>query len=127
MANFFPQWTNWIPLNVGICVDVVGAAVAGWVWYYFTPKYTRLGYMPTQPVPFSHAVHVKRLALDCWYSHSCAEAASHSNIPTTQTCMACHAQIQATSPKLEAVSESWNPARGRTARRVACRFPSPRP
>jgi hypothetical protein len=107
MANFFPKWTNWIPLKVVICLAVLGGAVSGGIWYYFTPKYTRVGYMPAQPVPFSHAVHVEQLGMDCRYCHSFVEVASHSNIPTTQTCMACHTQIRATSPKLEAVRESW--------------------
>jgi len=107
MANFFPKWTNWIPLKVVICVGVVGTVVVGGVWYYFTPKYTRVGYMPTQPVPFSHAVHVEQLGMDCRYCHSFVEVAAHSNVPSTQTCMACHTQIRATSPKLEAVRESW--------------------
>ncbi|MCK9589591.1 MAG: cytochrome c3 family protein [Terrimicrobiaceae bacterium] len=107
MANFFPKWTNGIPLKVVICLGVVVLAITGGITYYFTPKYTRVGYMPTQPVPFSHAVHVEQLGMDCRYCHSFVEVASHSNIPTTQTCMACHTQIRATSPKLEAVRESW--------------------
>ncbi len=111
MANFFPKWTNWIPLKVVICLGVLGGAVTGGIWYYFTPKYTRVGYMPTQPVPFSHAIHVEQLGMDCRYCHSFVEVASHSNVPTTQTCMACHTQIRATSPKLEAVRESWKTGR----------------
>ncbi len=111
MANFFPKWTNWIPLKVVVCLGVVGLFVVAGVTYYFTPKYTRVGYMPTQPVPFSHAIHVEQLGMDCRYCHSFVEVASHSNIPTTQTCMACHTQIRATSPKLEAVRESWKTGR----------------
>jgi len=111
MANFFPKWADRIPLKVVICAGVVGAAVSGGVWYYFTPKYTRVGYMPTQPVAYSHAVHVGQLGLDCRYCHSFVEIASHANIPTTQACMACHTQIRATSPRLEALRESWRTGR----------------
>lgn len=111
MANFFPKWTNWIPLKLVICLAVIGAFVVGGIWYYFTPKYTRVGFMPTQPVPFSHALHVEQLGMDCRYCHSFVEVASHSNVPSTQTCMACHTQIRATSPKLEAVRESWKTGR----------------
>ncbi len=111
MANFFPKWTNWIPLKLVIIVGVLGAAVSGGVWYYFTPKFTRVGYMPTQPVPFSHTIHVEQLGMDCRYCHSFVEVASHSNVPSTQTCMACHTQISATSPKLETVRESWKTGR----------------
>ena len=111
MANFFPQWANWIPLKVAVCLVVLVLAVVGGVMYYFTPKYTRVGYMPVQPAPFSHAVHVEQLGMDCRYCHSFVEVASHANIPTTQACMACHTQINATSPKLEAVRESWKTGR----------------
>lgn len=107
MANFFPKWSNWIPLKTVICLGVVVLAVIGGVTYYFTPKYTRVGYMPVQPVPFSHALHVEQLGMDCRYCHSFVEVASHANIPTTQVCMACHTQIRPVSPKLETVRESW--------------------
>jgi len=111
MANFFPKWTDGIPLKLVICAGVAGAGVVGGVWYYFTPKYTRVGYMPTQPVPYSHAVHVGQLGMDCRYCHSFIEVASHANIASTQVCMACHTQIRATSPKLDAVRESWKTGR----------------
>ena len=111
MANFFPKWADRIPLKLVICAGVVGAAVSGGVWYYFTPKYTRVGYMPTQPVSYSHAVHVGQLGMDCRYCHSFVEIGSHANIPTTQACMACHTQIRATSPRLEALRESWRTGR----------------
>ena len=107
MANFFPQWTNRIPLKVAVCLGVLVLAAAGGVTYYFTQKYTLVGYMPVQPASFSHAVHVEQLGMDCRYCHSFVEVASHANIPSTQVCMACHTQINATSPKLEAVRESW--------------------
>ncbi len=107
MANFFPKWTNLLPLKLVICLAVLGAAVTAGLTYYFTPKYTRVGYQPTQPVPFSHVIHVKQLGMDCRYCHSFVEVASHSNVPTTQTCMSCHTQVKKDSPKLEAVRKSW--------------------
>lgn len=75
--------------------------------YYFTPKYTRVGYEPTQPVPFSHKIHAGQLGLDCRYCHSFAEVSSHANVPTNQTCFNCHGpgkgNIKSASPKLEKV------------------------
>jgi hypothetical protein len=67
----------------------------------------RVGYQPVQPVPFSHEIHVTELGMDCRYCHSYVEVSSHSNIPTTQTCMNCHSQVQANNPKLAAVKQSW--------------------
>jgi len=111
MANFFPRWTNRAALKIVLCLGVLAVALVGGATYYFTPKYTRVGYMPVQPALFSHAVHVEQLGMDCRYCHSFVEVAAHSNIPTTQACMACHTQIRPTSPKLEAVRESWRTGR----------------
>ena len=44
MANFFPRWTNWLPLKIMICGIVIVTALVGATWYYDTPKYTRVGY-----------------------------------------------------------------------------------
>lgn len=107
MANVFPKWTNWLPLEILLFVAVAGATVTGAVWYYFTPKYTRVGYMPTQPVSYSHAVHVDQLGMDCRYCHSFVDFSSHANVPTTQTCMACHSKVQTENPKLQPVRDSW--------------------
>ena len=106
MANIFPKWTNSLPLKLAIGLLVIGIGIVAGASYYFTQKYTRVGYEPLQPVPFSHSLHVQQLGMDCRYCHSFVEMAAHSNLPTTQSCMACHAQIRPTSPKLDAVRES---------------------
>ena len=67
MANFFPKWANWLPLKLLVIAFVLGAVVTCGIWYYFTPKYTNVGYMPEQPAPFSHAIHVEQLGMDCRY------------------------------------------------------------
>jgi len=107
MANIFPRWTNYLPLKVVFCFLVLGGAASAVYWYYLTPEYMRVGYQPVQPVPFSHDIHVTQLGMDCRYCHSYVQVSSHSNIPTTQTCMNCHAQVQANNPKLAAVKQSW--------------------
>ncbi len=107
MANIFPRWTNFLPIKLLIIGAVLSTALTAGVWYYFTPKYTRVGYMPVQPVPFSHKIHVSQLGMDCRYCHSFVEVAAHSNVPNTQTCMNCHSQVQKGNPKLQQVVNSW--------------------
>ena len=107
MSAIFPKWTNWLPLALGVGAALIGGAVTAGVTIYLTPKYYRVGYQPVQPVPFSHAIHVTQLGMDCRYCHSYVEVSSHSNIPTTQTCMNCHTQVQSNNPKLAVVRESW--------------------
>lgn len=97
-----------------------GATLAvGGAWYYFTPKYWRVGYMPAQPhitealhdkltadaraasrpplyagqqyAGFSHQIHAGKLGLDCRYCHSNVEVSAEANIPSVGTCIGCHA------------------------------------
>jgi hypothetical protein len=107
MANIFPRGSNYLPFKIVICSLVLVPAISMGFWYYFTPKYTRVGYQPAQPVPFPHDVHVGQLGMDCRYCHSFVEVAAHSNVPNTQTCMNCHSQVQKDNPKLLPVRQSW--------------------
>jgi hypothetical protein len=75
--------------------------------YYMTPKFTRVGYAPIQPVPFSHALHAGQLGIDCRYCHNFVESSGFANLPTSQTCMNCHSQIKTTSPLLAVVRQSY--------------------
>jgi len=84
----------------------VGTAVTAGVWYYFSPKYYRVGYQPIQPVPFSHAVHAGQLGVDCRYCHTGVEKSWFSNIPAASTCMNCHSQVLKDDPRLALVRES---------------------
>ncbi|HEY8503900.1 MAG TPA: cytochrome c3 family protein [Gemmataceae bacterium] len=84
--------------------------VAGF-YYYALPSYTRVGFAPEQPVPYSHALHVGQLGLDCRYCHSQVFESPHSNVPSTETCMNCHnpekANVKGNSPLLAALRQSW--------------------
>jgi hypothetical protein len=107
MANLFPRWTNTLAPKVIFCAGLAVTALTGGVWYYCTPKYTRVGYQPVQPVAFPHSLHVTQLGMDCRYCHSYVEVSDHSNVPSTQTCMNCHTAIKSSSPKLQPVRDSW--------------------
>lgn len=119
MSTVFPKWTNKLPtLLAGAAVSGL-VLVIGVVWYYFTPKYWRVGYMPSQPhmteaaldaisaaraggktvnIPgrdfpgFSHQIHAGKLGMDCRYCHSHVENSAEANIPSAATCMGCHAE-----------------------------------
>jgi Cytochrome c7 and related cytochrome c len=107
MANIFPRSFNFLPLKIALCLIIIGTLICVAVWYYFTPKYTRVGYSPVQPVAYSHALHVGQLGMDCRYCHSFVDQAAASNVPTTQTCMNCHALIQKDNPKLQPIRDSF--------------------
>jgi hypothetical protein len=107
MANIFPKGTNQTVMKAGVMLALIGGLATAAVWYYFTPKYSRVGYEPVQPVHFQHDIHVGQLGLDCRYCHSYVEVSGHSNVPATQTCMNCHREIQKNNPKLQPVRDSW--------------------
>jgi len=94
-------------LKLVICGIIAVCGLTAATWYYATPKYTKIGYEPIQPVPFPHDIHVSQLGMDCRYCHSFVEMAAQSNVPNTQTCMNCHTQVQKDNPKLEPVRASW--------------------
>lgn len=108
MSDVFPRWTNKLPLRIIIGLGVLGAAVTMGVTYYFTPKYTRVGYQPVQPVAFSHAIHAGQLGMDCRYCHSHVEKSWFSNIPSASTCMNCHSKVLPDDPKLALVRDSYH-------------------
>jgi hypothetical protein len=106
MSAIFPKWTNWLPLVLGLGAALAGGGVAAGVTYYFTPKYTRVGYEPVQPVPFSHKIHAGQLGLDCRYCHSMVDKTWVANIPAASTCMNCHSQVLKDDPRLAIIRES---------------------
>jgi len=107
----FPRWSNLLLPTIVVAGLIAPLYVALMVAYGFSPKTTDVGYMPTQPVPFSHAVHAGMLGMDCRYCHNTVEYSAHAAIPPTQTCMNCHTQIHAESPQLALVRESFRSGR----------------
>jgi hypothetical protein len=106
MSDVFPKWTNKLPVRVIVGAILAGVGATAGLTYYFTPKYTRVGYQPVQPVAFSHAIHVNQLGLDCRYCHTHVDKSWYSNVPSTSTCMNCHSQVLKADPRLELVRRS---------------------
>ena len=75
--------------------------------YGANPTTLNVGYAPTQPVPYSHALHVGKLGMDCRYCHNTVEKAGMAALPPTETCMNCHTAILPNSAKLAPVRESY--------------------
>ena len=103
----FPRWVNLIRPGLAIVILTAPVYLVVLVATGGSPKTTDVGYQPEQPVPYSHALHVGQLGLDCRYCHSTVETAAFAAIPPTQTCMNCHKALRATSPKLLPVRESY--------------------
>ena len=107
MPQLFPRSANALPHLSLVAAGIGGALVIAFVWYYFSPEYTDVGYAPEQPVPYSHRLHVDELGMDCEYCHSFVKVADLSNLPPTETCMNCHTVVHPQSLDLAPVRESW--------------------
>ena len=51
------------------------------------------GYMPVQPIHYSHKIHAGANQIECQYCHSSARISKHSGIPSLNVCMNCHENI----------------------------------
>ncbi len=51
------------------------------------------GYMPIQPIHYSHKIHSGDNQIECKYCHSSARVSKHSGIPSLNVCMNCHMNI----------------------------------
>jgi hypothetical protein len=106
LAQIFPRLANRLPLAIAAAAILLPTAAGAGVWYFFSPKFTDVGYQPTQPVPYSHKLHVGDLGLDCRYCHVSVETSPVANVPPTQTCMNCHRTVLRDSPLLAPLRDS---------------------
>lgn len=64
-------------------------------FHYFGPEQRARGYKPTQPINFSHVIHVQQNKMECQYCHWSVGKASYAAIPEEETCMGCHGALVA--------------------------------
>ncbi len=96
-------------MMVGLGAPIVLGVVVFSIWYWFSPKFTDVGYQPEQPVPFSHSLHAGTLGMDCRYCHNTVERAAHAAIPPAATCMNCHSQLDLgeRANRIKPIKDAW--------------------
>lgn len=92
VSRVFPKNSRVIAAKILLAVFLFVVYCVGATWYYGTPKYSRVGYTPVQPINFSHQLHVSKVGLDCLFCHTHVTESAVSNLPTTQVCWNCHGQ-----------------------------------
>jgi hypothetical protein len=108
MAQIFHPSTNTISR-----VSILGAVfiMAGLLWLMAalnrSSYATEEGVARQQPIQFSHEHHVGGLGIDCRYCHASVEVSPFAGLPSTETCMNCHAYIWTESPFLAPVRDSF--------------------
>ncbi len=103
----FPQWIDRARPVAGLLLVAAPVYAVAILYYGGSPRTTAIGYMPQQPVPYSHATHVGRLGIDCRYCHTTVDQAASAAVPHTSVCMNCHERIAADSPQLLTVRGSY--------------------
>lgn len=103
----FPKCSNKVVLAVLSALLFLPMYVGALLAYGANPETLHVGYMPEQPVAYSHALHVGKLGIDCRYCHNTVETSGFSAIPPTETCMNCHKAVLPDSPKLTEVVKSY--------------------
>jgi menaquinone reductase, multiheme cytochrome c subunit len=106
----FPRWANYLLPMIVVMVGGAGLYIPTVVGLGGSPRTTDVGYMPGQPVQYSHALHVGQLGMDCRYCHYTVEKAAFAAVPPTQVCINCHSPESGVKPevaKLLPVQESW--------------------
>ena len=60
MPQIFPKKANALPTLTLLGSAAGGIFVVLFIWYYFSPEYTDVGYAPEQPVEYTHRPHIGR-------------------------------------------------------------------
>lgn len=103
----FPKWVNTLTLGILFVLATAPLYVGALIGFTLQASTLNVGYAPVQPIPYSHALHVGKLGIDCRYCHNTVEKAGFAAVPPTETCMNCHAAIWKNSPKLQALRDSY--------------------
>jgi len=61
------------------------------------------GYMPTQPIAYSHEIHAGQYEIDCNYCHTGVRKSKSANIPSANICMNCHVAIKTESKEIQKI------------------------
>ena len=90
-----PIWIAFIQNQFLVITTVVLLLLSSayFVYGYFMQVGVDQGYMPVQPIHYSHKIHAGANQIECKYCHSSARVSKHSGIPSLNVCMNCHQNI----------------------------------
>ncbi len=69
------------------------------LWQFLSDIGVNIGYMPNQPLKFSHKVHCGDNNINCIYCHSSVTKSQYAELPPLHLCMNCHKFIKEGSNK----------------------------
>jgi cytochrome c2 len=78
-----------------------------WPYYGWRGIGESKGYMPEQPIAYSHKLHAGALKIDCRYCHFAAEKSRHAGIPPVSVCINCHQVVKRDSPEVQKILTAY--------------------
>ena len=66
-----------------------------------------INYEPSQPIPYSHAVHAGEYKIDCRYCHVNVDKSRHATVPSLNICMNCHLSVKTGSPIIQKLTKYY--------------------
>ncbi|MEO2099334.1 MAG: c-type cytochrome [Flavobacteriaceae bacterium] len=90
-----PIWLAFVQNQFLVMTSVILLLLSSayFVYGYFMQVGVDQGYMPVQPIHYSHKIHAGANQIECKYCHSSARVSKHSGIPSLNVCMNCHQNI----------------------------------
>ncbi len=90
-----PLWKAFVQNQFLVFVSVVFLLLSSayFAYGYLMQIGVDQGYMPVQPIHYSHKIHAGDNQIECKYCHSSARVSKHSGIPSLNVCMNCHKNI----------------------------------
>ena len=90
-----PIWKAFVQNQFLVFVSVVFLLLSSayFAYGYLMQVGVDQGYMPVQPIHYSHKIHAGDNQIECKYCHSSARVSKHSGIPSLNVCMNCHKNI----------------------------------
>ncbi|MBT5596272.1 MAG: c-type cytochrome [Flavobacteriaceae bacterium] len=90
-----PLWEKFIKNQFLVIVSVILLLLSSayFAYGYLMQIGVDQGYMPIQPIHYSHKIHAGENKIECQYCHSSARISKHSGIPSLNVCMNCHENI----------------------------------
>jgi len=92
---------------------LLGTAVFGY-FALFAVLILLLGYRwnvhrkpPTQPIAYSHEIHVGKLGLKCESCHTSVDTSTFAGVPSVSRCMECHKTVLADRPEIKKLHKYW--------------------
>jgi mono/diheme cytochrome c family protein len=90
-----PIWLAFVQNQFLVMISVILLLLSSayFVYGFFMQVGVDQGYMPVQPIHYSHEIHAGANQIECKYCHSSARVSKHSGIPSLNVCMNCHQNI----------------------------------